>query len=513
MLSIKTISKGIVSVGTWSATKLLVTGMILPVYSRLLGIEEYGQYAYYVALLLLASQPANCGMRQTLTKYLAERAEDEAWRRHMARFAGSVNAVAAGLVGIVMACLLLSSLPPGFQSLLLTAVVVGLLWSEQALQYAGGILYGLHREEHATLPASLGIVFGGAFGVGLAAAGFGVLGALSGTLIAGIGVAAVTMRLARQALGRPLDGEIGMPLPRRELFQFGFSSMAYAGIAMTLYSVDVVLVRHFAGDQQTGLYAAAVQWSEFVWFLPIAIEGVMLQTTARLWIQGQRDDITQLVSRLVRYVALTTAFLLLFVLVFSEQIVTLYFGPEFKGAAVPLQLLVPGAFAFSLARVIRPVIQARGWVMTLLKVVVAATVINIALNAALVPSWGAAGASVATSVSFIGVAIAYIWLLQVEGARAFQGFSGSRFILLCTATVAVLVPVAWSINSSLMALMIGGLIALGLYWTGIFWLGLIRVRELEQIVNSLPGPLHRLGIKLMRLFQPMLIRLDAIALG
>ena len=145
--------------------------------------------------------------------------------------------------------------------------------------------------------------------------------------------------------------------------------------------------------------------------------------------------------------------------------------------------------------------------------VVAATVINIALNAALVQSWGAAGASVATSVSFIGVAIAYIWLLQVEGARAFQGFYGSRFILLCTATVAVLVPVAWSINSSLMALVIGGLIALGLYWTGIFWLGLIRVRELEQIVNSLPGPLHRLGIKLMRLFQPMLIRLDAIALG
>jgi O-antigen/teichoic acid export membrane protein len=513
MLSVKTISKGIVSVGTWSATKLLVTGIILPIYSRLLGIEGYGQYAYYVALLLLASQPANCGMRQTLTKYLAERAEDPAWHRHMARFAGSVNAVAAGLVGVAVACLLLFSLPFGFQSFLLTAIVVGLVWSEQLFQYAGGILYGLHREEHATLPASLGIVLGGAFGVGLAAAGFGVLGVLSGMLVAGVVVAVVTMRLARQVLGRPLPGETGMSLPRRELLQFGLSTMAYAGIAMTLYSVDVVLVRHFAGDQQTGLYAAAVQWSEFVWFLPIAIEGVMLQTTARLWVEGEVDKVTHLVSRLVRYVALTTAFLLLFVLVFSEQIVTLYFGPEFKDAAVPLQLLVPGAFAFSLARVIRPVIQARGWVMTLLKVVVAATVINIVLNVAMVPPWGAAGASVATSASFIFVAIAYVRLLKVEGARAFQGFSGSRFSLLCAATVAVLVPIAWAVHSSLMALVLGGIVALGLYWAGAFWLGLIRVRELEQIVDSLPGPLHRLGIKLMRLFQPMLIRLDAIALG
>jgi O-antigen/teichoic acid export membrane protein len=513
MLSIKTVSKGIVSVGTWSATKLLVTGIVLPLYSRLLGIEGYGQYAYYLALLLLASQPANCGMRQTLTKYLAERTEDHVWHRHLARFAGSVNAVASGLIGIVVACWLLSSLPFEFRSLLLTAVVIGLLWSEQVLQHAGGILYGLHREEQATLPASLGIVLGGAFGVGLAAAGFGVLGALIGMLGAGIIVAVVTMCLAHRALGNPWELEPKMALPRRELLQFGLSSMAYAGIAMTLYSIDVILVRHFAGDQQTGLYAAAVQWSEFVWFLPIAIEGVMLQTTARLWIQGQVDEITQLVSRLMRYVALTTAFLLLFVLVFSEQIVTLYFGPEFKDAAVPLQLLVPGAFAFSLARVIRPVIHARGWVMTLLKVVVAATAVNIALNVALVPSWGAAGASVATSVSFIGVAIVYVRLLQVEGAHPFQGFAGGRFIVLCAVTLAVLTPIALAISSSWIALATGGILAVVLYWAGIFWLGLLRVRELERIVDSLPGPLHRIGIKVMRLFQPMLIRLDAIALG
>lgn len=513
MLSAKTISKGIVSVGTWSATKLLVTGIVLPVYSRLLGIEGYGQYAYYVAVLLLASQPANCGMRQTLTKYIAERAEDRSWQRRAAAFAGSVNAIAAGVVGAIVTFLMLSSSRFEFQTIALAAVVVGLLWSEQLLQYASGILYGLHREEEATLPASLGVVLGGGLGVASAATGFGVLGALSGMLMSGILVAVVTMRLAWQAIGRPLKGEGEVSLPRRDLLQFGLSSMAYAGIAMTLYSVDILLVRHFAGDQQTGLYAAAVQWSEFVWFIPIAIEGVMLQTTARLWALGQVEEITQLVSRLTRYVALTTAFLLVFVLVFSEHIVTLYFGPEFKEAAVPLQLLVPGAFAFSLARVIRPVIQARGWVMTLLKVVGAAAAINIAMNLALVPSWGAAGASVATSISFIGVAVVYVRLLHVEGARASQGFSSSRFALLCTATAAVLAPIALSIPSSLIALSVGGIVALGLYWAGVLWLGLIRVRELERIVDSLPGPLRLVGVKLMRVLQPMLIRLNAIALG
>ncbi|MFO0766982.1 MAG: hypothetical protein U0231_09360 [Nitrospiraceae bacterium] len=83
---------------------------------------------------------------------------------------------------------------------------------------------------------------------------------------------------------------------------FGMVSMGYTGMAMVLYSVDVVLVRHFSGDQQTGLYAAAVQWSEFVWFVPIAIEGVMLQSTARLRAENRLDELSRLVSRLMRYV-------------------------------------------------------------------------------------------------------------------------------------------------------------------------------------------------------------------
>ena len=54
---------------------------------------------------------------------------------------------------------------------------------------------------------------------------------------------------------------------------------------------------------------------------------------------------------------------------------------------------------------------------------------------------------------------------------------------------------------------------MGLYWCGVFWLGLIRVRELEQIVESMPGPLRQPGIKAMRVLQPMLVRLDAIAMS
>lgn len=512
-MSAKTITKGIISVGTWSATKLVVTGLILPIYSRLLGIEGYGQYAYYVALLLISSHPANFGMRHTLTKYIAERPHDRVWQERLAGFAAAVNAVSAGIVGGAVLLTLLTASGFSLQACMTATVVVGILWCEQVSLYASGILYGLHREEEATLPASLGVMIGGAIGTGLAVTGYGVLGTLSGILFSGALVAAITLRRARRAIhGAPDTGNDGT-IPRRALLQFGMSTTAYAGVAMLLYSVDILLVRHFSGDQQTGLYAAAVQWSEFVWFVPIAIEGVMVQSTAHLWVRGQVEEITRLVSRLMRYVAVTTAFLLIFVLAFAEHIVTVYFGPEFSGATLPLQLLVPGAFAFSLARVIRPVIQAHGWVVTLLKVVFAATVLNVLLNVAFVPRWGAAGAAAATSLSFIGVAMLYVRLLQEEEVHPFQGLSWGRFILLCAGTGSVLVSIAMAISAPFVALTVGGIVGFGLYWSGVFRLGLIRFRELEQMVESLPGPIRRIALRFMRPFQAILVRLDAAAVN
>jgi hypothetical protein len=37
-----------------------------------------------------------------------------------------------------------------------------------------------------------------------------------------------------------------------------------------------VLIRNLSTDTQTGLYAAATQWSEFVSFLPLAAQAMML---------------------------------------------------------------------------------------------------------------------------------------------------------------------------------------------------------------------------------------------
>lgn len=508
-MSAKAVSKGIVSVAGWSVAKLATSAVVLPVLARLLGIEGYGQYAYYLAVLLLASQFANVGMMQTMTKHVAERPDDLAWCRAVARAGALINGLGVAIVGAVVGLLLFSTAPQGTPALFMVAVVVGVLLFDQVWFYARGILYGLRHEERVTIPAMIGVVAAGALGVALAITNMGVPGVLTGLLVADFFVAIVCLRSVLRTLrGTERDRFVpAVPLPTWQLLRFGWSAMLFSVLNMALCSLDVILVRHLAGGAQAGLYAAAVQWSQFVWFIPIAVEGVMLQSTARLWAEQRVEDVSALVSRLLRYVMLGTAFLLLIVFVLGDQLVALYFGPQFAPAVIGLRLLVPGAFAYAMARVLWPVIQAGGEGGQLVRVMIATVLADVGMCWALVPHWGAAGAALATSLSFGLVAGGYTWVLRRRQVRIFEGSAVFRSIGLLLGTGAAIVGGAALVATPILSVLLGCIIGALVYWGGVFWLGLLRVEEVEQLMQSLPGAFRQVGVKTFRCLAPVLMRL------
>ncbi|MDP9132747.1 MAG: oligosaccharide flippase family protein [Nitrospirota bacterium] len=510
-MSAKVVSKGIVSVGSWSIAKSATAAVVLPILARLLGIEGYGQYAYYLAVLLLASQCANVGMMQTMTKRIAERPDDLAWCRAVALPGAVIHATGAVTVGLLMGLLLVNTAPPGTAAVPIALVVVGVLWLDQIWFFARGVLFGLRREERATIPGIIGVVMAGALGVALAARGMGVTGVFTGLLVSNLFVAVVCLRAVVRSLdttGRDKSDRVPS-LPTQDLLRFGLSAMAFSVLNMALCALDVILVRHLAGETQAGLYAAAVQWSQFVWFIPIAVEGVMLQSTAPLWAKQRIGDVAGLVSRLLRYVLLGTAFLLVLVASLGHHIVTLYFGAQFAEAALGLRLLVPGAFCYAMARVLWPVIQASGEGAHLIRVIGATVLVDVGLCWAWVPSWGAAGAALATSVSFALVALGYVRLLRRRQLHIFEGWAVSRLLALVVATGTAVAGFAALVETPLLSVVGGIIVGVFVYWSGVFWFGLLQVEEVERMVQSLPGVLRQVGDKIFRYLQPVLLRLQA----
>jgi O-antigen/teichoic acid export membrane protein len=497
------VSKGILSVAAWSAIKIAASALASPLLARYLGPEGYGQYAYFLALLFLASPLANLGISAMLTRHIAERPGDAVWRTRLAIFAVGMMLLGTAGVSVLMVWLIGSHPETNADTLPLIVVVIGAMLSEQLWFFARGVLYGLRQESSFAAPAAWGAVLGPSIGLIFAWLGWGVVGVLLGLCLANFFVAAVTLRSAFRFLTWCWP-RLDPAWPAHQLLTFSLSSMLFTTLSLGLYRADAILIRYLSTDTQAGLYAGAVQWSEFVWFVSLAVEAVMLQSTTRWWVEGHLDAIGDLLNRALRYVAVGTAFLLVLVVALAEPILRWYFGADFAAAAPALRWLAPGVFSFALARVMWPVIQARGNVWPLVVTITAAVGLNVLLNLWLTPRWGAAGAAVATCISYGSVAFVYIYLLQHHGVNPLAGLSLIRLGCLCAITLVSLWPIVAWMPSDMAAMLGGGVVAALIYGAGVVWLGLVRVPELQSLIAVLPAPFYELGMKVFGLLQPVL---------
>ena len=206
-----------------------------------------------------------------------------------------------------------------------------------------------------------------------------------------------------------------------------------------------------------------------------------------------------------------TTFLLLLVAVLGEQIVTVYFGPRFADAALGLRLLVPGALCYAVARVLWPVIQAGGEGGHLVRLIGMIVLVDVGLCGGLIPLWGAAGAAMATSISFALVAVGYVWMLHRRRVQVFEQAHLFRWLLLSMGTALAIALVAAWVTPPLLSILAGSVVGTVLYWGGVFRLGLVQVEEIELMVRSLPGAFRLTGERLFRYLAPVLLRLKAAA--
>ena len=490
----------VLSGALWSSSKVIASAIATPVFARMLGPEGYGQFAYYVGILFVASPFADGGISWILPKELSEHGADLPRRRALITFCARLQATTAPLVWLLVGLFLAYFAPGPEPSGRVATALIALLAGEALWRFSRGVLYGMHQEATANTAATLGAVLAPVFGVALVAAGSGVAGVLGGLAAGSLITGTLALARALPFLRPACAADAGGPppaLPAARLLRFGASSVLFSALTLGLYRADAILVRHFSNDTQAGLYAAAVQWSEFVWFVAIAAEAVMLQTAAPHWAARRIDEITTLVARAVRWVVLVTTHLLLVVGILAEPILEVYFGGDFAQAATVMRLLVPGVLAFAVARVMGPVIQARGRVGTMVAVIATGTALNVLLNLLLLPTWGAMGSAIATTVTYGGVALTYLVTLRREGVSPLRDLRLARLGLLAVATAAALLLVRTLLAGPIAVVAVGGALATLVYWAGALWIGVVDGDELRGLLDAMPQGVREPGQRLV----------------
>lgn len=227
----------------------------------------------------------------------------------------------------------------------------------------------------------------------------------------------LTWRIARVTRAQSGgDARADLSLLRRML---GYGLKFYISIfaSFVIFRADLLIVNRFRGAEAAGVYAIASQFSFLLIMLPGVIASLLFPRVA-----ASQDETAVYAVEVTRH----TSFLMLlvcFAAAAAAFLIPLMYGAKFGDATVQLWIMLPGIFLISLESVLvqhftgtgLPAIIPAFWVVTM--------IVNLGLNLALVPVWGARAAAINSTISyaliFILVTAYFCWTTGHSPLRVF----------------------------------------------------------------------------------------------
>jgi len=193
--------------------------------------------------------------------------------------------------------------------------------------------------------------------------------------------------------------------------RFGLEAYLANLVWTLLLRIDVMLMGYLSGSREVGIYSVAVLLAEMLWYLSRSLATALSPRIAG----GTGEEALRLTQRAARtsFWAITLGALALLPVV--GLLIRATFGAEFLPSVRPFIWLLPGIALGTIASPLslyftqqrsRPRINAFAAGVGL--------VVNVGLNAYLIPRYGASGAAAASSVSYGLVALVLLGFFRRE---------------------------------------------------------------------------------------------------
>lgn len=356
-----------------------------PVLAQAVGVDGRGTVAAVTAPLLLAAVVAGFGVPDATTYFVARSVGSVRSIRRRAALLAAMTAALASVVIVSAAPAFTDDRDAGRLLAVLAACtvapscVVGVLRAHAA---------GLGRWGRVSIERTAAPV--------LRLVAFLVLDAADRldvtTAAIVLTVSPIVAGVTYISLPRSADGSSVQPAPARRVL-LGYGARAWVGTlaGAVVMRLDQVLMVPLASAAQLGVYAVAVTISELPLVTTSAVREVLLTTDAR-----HQDD--EGLARAARSAAAISAAVATVLCGTASWWLPTVFGPAFDEAVVPTVILSAAVVVGVPGSVAGAALSARGLPHLRSLSLCVAAVIGTAVLVALVPTWGANGAAVATLI-------------------------------------------------------------------------------------------------------------------
>lgn len=173
------------------------------------------------------------------------------------------------------------------------------------------------------------------------------------------------------------------------------------------YRIDIFLMDRLSTAHELGIYSRGAQLMEYLWEIPMLLSTLVFSGSATA---ANGRAYSEKVAPLLRISILVVGVLSLILFMYSEQIITLLFGEAFQRSAKVQQILLPGVLLLTVFKVLNMDLAGKGKPWIAIKAMIPALVLNIVLNLLWIPTHGAAGSALASTISYSVAAIIFLFL-------------------------------------------------------------------------------------------------------
>ncbi len=374
------------------------------ILARYLGPEGYGYYTTAIAFAFLFQVIIDFGLKPLLVREVARN------NKLAEKYLGNFLAIKLILTVIYMAGvgIVFWLLEPSFSGLiwvLLAAAHIVLVSFTDIFQ---GIFQAFEKMKFQTIVRSVTKAF--VFGLTVLVVVLG-LWTTSALLALVVGTAMGTILAAY--LCRKHFVKIKLALDKKFLKTAIKHSALFAitNVFIAIYfKIDAVMIESMKGATEVGYYNTGYELVFAFMFIPSVLSGAIYPVISRFF-KEDKNKISNLVGRLIKYYTITAVALTLFLLLLGGSLIRLFFGVEYEPAiSIFHQLVFVLVFVFN-NFLVGTLLNAsnKQFVTTIAAGICAA--VNVTLNLFLIPEYGAAGAAIATIITeaILGI-ISFLYL-------------------------------------------------------------------------------------------------------
>jgi O-antigen/teichoic acid export membrane protein len=380
--------------------------VVLVLLARVLGIEQYGQYAYVISWLMILALPCKLGMETTLVRFLAAYRARKQWDLlfGIIQFAKRSTLFTSIIVACITALVIW-----GIRSRIGTSFTLTFWLGCAALP----ILTMLHVRQSA-LRAFRHVFMAGApesliqpllllllviiFGIFIKIP-------LNGPLVMIFHGATLFLALlvTSKWLSRPISQVPQTEIVKtnsREWLAVSLPLLMMAGFSLIIQRADIIMVGLYLGTTKAGIYIAAVRLSNLLILGLTAANFIAAPLISELHAQGKKSELQIIISKVALGVCALTLPAAAAMVIFSSRLLRL-FGSGFENGLGSLLILIGGQSVNALFGPVGYLLTMTGYHRQAALIMGSTACANLIMNAILIPVIGLAGAAFATTLSTV----------------------------------------------------------------------------------------------------------------